>query len=287
VIQRTAVALRFYAFYVETKVGKTGLTVTVDVYENGSSIVSGASATEIGGGLYAYVLASGSVDANGEYAAIFKTSTTTVDAQHVPSLWVTPAWADNVDAAISTRATPAQVNTEADTALSDVGLTSTITGRVDVAVSTRASQTTLNTLDDYVDTEVAAIKAKTDLIGSVSVTYSSIVVTTGVLNFVPGDDYYAAEGRAYEPTYSGVPSLTGATVTMALRLQGGGTNAFTVTGSVLSSTQLRFEPTSAQTLLLAPDSVYDYQVQAVLSGTSHVTTLEEGTVTTMLNIATP
>jgi len=34
--------------------------------------------------------------------------------------------------------------------------------RIDAAVSSRASQTSLDTLDDYVDTEVAAIKAKTD-----------------------------------------------------------------------------------------------------------------------------
>ena len=56
----------------------------------------------------------------------------------------------------------AQVNTEADTALADVGLTTTVTGRVDAAITTRASQASLDTLDDYVDTEVAAIKATTD-----------------------------------------------------------------------------------------------------------------------------
>jgi hypothetical protein len=43
----------------------------------------------------------------------------------------------NLDATVSSRATPAQVNTEADTALADVGLTTTITGRIDVATSTR------------------------------------------------------------------------------------------------------------------------------------------------------
>lgn len=43
----------------------------------------------------------------------------------------------NLDATISSRATPAQVNTEADTALADVGLTTTITGRIDAAISTR------------------------------------------------------------------------------------------------------------------------------------------------------
>lgn len=44
---------------------------------------------------------------------------------------------DALDATVSSRATPAQVNTEADTALADVGLTTTITGRIDVAVSSR------------------------------------------------------------------------------------------------------------------------------------------------------
>lgn len=40
----------------------------------------------------------------------------------------------------------AQVNTEADTALSDVGLTTTITGRIDAAMTTRASQTSVDDL---------------------------------------------------------------------------------------------------------------------------------------------
>lgn len=56
----------------------------------------------------------------------------------------------------------AQVNAEADTALVDVGLTSTVTGRIDAAVSTRSTQTSVDTLTTYVDTEVGAIKTKTD-----------------------------------------------------------------------------------------------------------------------------
>lgn len=43
----------------------------------------------------------------------------------------------NLDATVSSRATPAQVNTEADQALADVGVTTTITGRIDAAVSSR------------------------------------------------------------------------------------------------------------------------------------------------------
>lgn len=44
---------------------------------------------------------------------------------------------DNINAAISSRATPAQVNTEADLALADVGVTTTVTGRIDAAISSR------------------------------------------------------------------------------------------------------------------------------------------------------
>jgi hypothetical protein len=54
-----------------------------------------------------------------------------------------------IDAAVSTRATPAQVNTEADTAIADAAL---------------ATAANLATVAGYLDTEIAAIKAKTDLI---------------------------------------------------------------------------------------------------------------------------
>lgn len=54
------------------------------------------------------------------------------------------------------------VNAEADTALADAGVTTTVTGRIDAAVSTRASQTSVDTVDDFLDLEVAAIKTKTD-----------------------------------------------------------------------------------------------------------------------------
>lgn len=89
----------------------------------------------------------------------------------------------------------ASINTEADAALADVGLTTTITGRIDAAISTRlasasytapmdaagtrtavglasanldtqlgtlATAANLATVAGYLDTEVAAIKSKTD-----------------------------------------------------------------------------------------------------------------------------
>jgi hypothetical protein len=139
-LEQVSTSVKFVAFYTASKTGKTGLTVTVDLYDpSGTQIVTDGSATAIGGGLYSYTLSTNN-SAEGEYAAIFKTSDSTVDSQHIPSLWVLGrAGVENLDAAVSSRSTltAAQVNTEADTALSDVGLTSTITGRIDQAISTR------------------------------------------------------------------------------------------------------------------------------------------------------
>jgi hypothetical protein len=139
-LEQVSTSVKFLAFFTASKQGKTGLTVTIDIYDPaGSQIVTGGSATAIGGGLYGYTLSSNN-SAEGEYAAIFKTSDSTVDAQHIPSLWVLGrAGVENLDTTVSSRSTltAAQVNSEADTALSDVGLTSTITGRIDQAISTR------------------------------------------------------------------------------------------------------------------------------------------------------
>ena len=51
-----------------------------------------------------------------------------------------------IDAAVSTRATPAQVKTQADAALADAGVSLTVTGRIDASISSRASQASLDAL---------------------------------------------------------------------------------------------------------------------------------------------
>lgn len=139
-LEQTSTSVKFLAFFTASKQGKTGLTVTIDIYDpSGTQIVTGGSATAIGGGLYSYTLSSNN-SAEGEYAAIFKTTDSTVDSQHIPSLWVLGrAGVETLDATVSSRSTitAAQVNAEADTALADVGLTSTITGRIDQAISSR------------------------------------------------------------------------------------------------------------------------------------------------------
>ena len=183
-LEQVSTSVKFVAFYTASKQGKTGLTVTVDLYDpSGSQIVTGGSATAIGGGLYAYTLSTNN-SAEGEYAAIFKTTDSTVDSQHIPSLWVLGrAGVENLDAAVSTRSTltAAQVNSEADTALSDVGLTSTITGRIDQAISTRlaAADYTAPTSAPTVVAIRQELDANSTKLANLDATISSRLATSG------------------------------------------------------------------------------------------------------------
>jgi hypothetical protein len=159
-IEQVSTSVKFLAFFTASKQGKTGLTVTIDIYNpSGTQIVTAASATAIGGGLYSYVLSTNN-SAEGEYAAIFKTSDTTVDSQHIPSLWVLGrAGVENLDASVSSRATPSQVSVEAAGALVDVGLNTTVTNRIDANISSRLAGSAYTA---PANSDVAAIKAKTD-----------------------------------------------------------------------------------------------------------------------------
>jgi hypothetical protein len=103
-IEQNGNALNFYAFFVQDKVGTSDLTVTVDIYDGTTDLVkTGATdVTEIGGGLYKYTLSSSDNTSEGELIAVFKTSTTDVDQQHIPAIWVIDkAGVENLDAAIS------------------------------------------------------------------------------------------------------------------------------------------------------------------------------------------
>jgi hypothetical protein len=98
-LEQVSTSVKFLAFFTASKQGKTGLSVTIDIYDpSGSQIVTGGSASALGGGLYSYVLSTNN-SSEGEYAAIFKTTDSTVDSQHIPSLWVLGrAGVENLDA---------------------------------------------------------------------------------------------------------------------------------------------------------------------------------------------
>lgn len=153
----------YYAHYTEDGVNKTGLTVTITVYEvirdgTKTEVVTDGACTEIGDGLYRYLLASGTVDAAAEYVAVFHTATDTVDAQDIPAIWVIDrAGTEKLDTGV-TLADDAITAAKFDESTA-YPLKSADTGTTKVA-RVGADSDTLETLSD----EIAAVKAETALI---------------------------------------------------------------------------------------------------------------------------
>ena len=180
----------------------------------------------------------------------------------------------------------AQVNTEADAALADVGLTSTITGRIDAAVSTRASQTSLDTLDDFVDTEVAAIKAVTDKVDTMVVLDGAVYqYTVNAVELAPGG---GTTNVSVYPLNASMPLKTkGSVLTFYKNEAGEVIGPITVTtrdGSVITPVDLSgmtlevrfvdYEGTEILTVLNADITVsgadsnqFDFVVTTALTGT--------------------
>ena len=104
----------------------TGLTVTCQPYQSGAAVGSALSCPETGStGFYSGNMAG----VAGTYQLAFRAAGANVGSGSI-------VWDGTAEIATSTL-TAAQVNAEADTALADVGLTSTVTGRIDAAISSR------------------------------------------------------------------------------------------------------------------------------------------------------
>jgi hypothetical protein len=144
-LEQVSTSVKFLAFFTASKTGKTGLTVTVDIYNpSGTQIVTAGSATAVGGGLYSYTLSSNN-SSEGEYAAIFKTTDSTVDSQHIPSLWVLGrAGVENLDATISNRSTLT------------TGDLPSVPSAASVASAVRTELTELSNLDASVSSRLAS-----------------------------------------------------------------------------------------------------------------------------------
>lgn len=85
---------------------------------------------------------------------------------------------NRLDAAVSTRATPAQVNAEADTALADAGVTTTVTGRIDAAISTRLAGASY-TAPPSASTNASAVRTElTTELGRIDVATSTRLAST-------------------------------------------------------------------------------------------------------------
>ncbi len=126
-----------------------------------------------------------------------------------------------------------------------------------------------------VDTAGAVIAA---LGTAPAVTVVSPIAADGSISIIRGNDYRSADARAFTFTFSGIPSLIGATVSLAFfdSLSGAVT---TFSGTVASSTSITIELTAAQTSALAAgDPAYTYDVTATFTD-AHTATLQRGLVT--------
>lgn len=144
----------FYSFYTQDGAGDTGLTVTVDVYEvirdgTATLIVDDGAVTEIGGGLYRYLLASASVDAAAEYIAIFHTADTDTDQKDIPAMWVIDrSGLEKLDSGVTLA--PDSITASAFDESTAFPIKSADTGATTLA-RTGADSDTLETLSDQID----------------------------------------------------------------------------------------------------------------------------------------
>ena len=279
-------AIKFYAFFVASKAGKSGLTPTVYVLRNGTAIVTAGNATEVDAtnapGLYSYELASGSVTVEGEYIAVFRTADATVDAQHIPSLWIVGrAGVEDLDATISSRlptssytapTTPPTVGAIADAVWDEASADHVATGSVGKLLSTAgaASDPLLTKSGTYASDTMGG---KIQLIGTNTTVVISPIVNADI-SVIYGDDYYNADGRAVPLTstqwviaditpYTGMVRVSTPSGVVALPVV------------ITAATHAYLQLTATQIASLGVGfHTYDFEVTKISDG--HVATLQQG-----------
>jgi len=193
----------FYAHYSTAGVSQAGLTVTVDVYEvardgTATLVVNDGACTEIGAGLYRYLLAAASVDAAAEYVAVFHTATATVDQQDIPALWVIDrAGVEYLDASIAAVPTAAEIWTSTTRTLTQTA--------AQVAAVLAGSDITVQRGDtlSVALTGLGNIAARTKLYFTVKVNPSRDPDTAAILKIEETAGLTVVNGAAYTTVANG------------------------------------------------------------------------------------
>jgi len=175
-----------------------GLAITTAVIgdfqltKNGSSaaLASPATATHSHNGNYLIALSTGNTDTAGRLVITVNNAAQAMGTHRYTVLVASVFDAIVTNATNTTGGLPTA--TGAITALA--GAVSTLTaggvrtelatelGRIDATIGSRATQTSVDTIDDFIDTEVAAIKAKTDNLPSDPADASDIATAFGTVN---------------------------------------------------------------------------------------------------------
>jgi hypothetical protein len=213
--------------------------------KNGTiATLSGATVTHDANGYYLIALTTGNTDTTGRLVLTSGNTAHSMASHH----WsVLPA---SVFDAIYTNATNSTggLATATGTIAAFAGAVSTLTAggvrtelaaelsRIDATIGSRATQTSVDAIDDYVDTEVAAIKAKTDLIVTFPANFSNLDITVGGGIAELGPSALAANDLNAEIAQAVWNSLTTATYTNQsfgdrILISNNNTREISVTGS--------------------------------------------------------
>jgi hypothetical protein len=130
------------------------------------------------------------------------------------------------------------------------------------------------------DTQLSGINVKTQLITTGTVTYSGPVDPTGKIAapIIRGDDYLAANGRAFNWTITAITGLTAATCTSRLGFKSGTTTLIvngTVTDNGNGTWTASHDMTRTQSATLTQQQ-YDWSVEIVHSGGTEITPVRSG-----------
>jgi hypothetical protein len=188
--------------------------------KNGTvATLSGATVTHDANGYYLIALTTGNTDTTGRLVLTSGNTAHSMASHH----WsVLPA---SVFDAIYTNATNSTggLATATGTITAFAGAVSTLTaggvrtelatelGRIDATIGSRATQTSVDAIDDFVDTEVAAIKAKTDLIVPFPDNFGNLTITIDGAIAELGSNALAANSLNAEIAQAVWNSLTTAT----------------------------------------------------------------------------
>ena len=152
--------------------------------------------------------------------------------------------------------------------------------RAAIGLASANLDTQLTTIDDFLDTEIAAIKAKTDTIGTQTLTISSPVAATGDVTVIRGDSYVASDSTQIDWARTGWINLTGVTlVQVSVKYYSSATPVtFTASAPVTGtgSQTVRLELTATQTATLENGA---YDIQVTLAGKIHTLLIGKWIVT--------
>lgn len=268
-IEQKSIAITFFAFFTASKQGVLGLSVTVDIFDpTRTKIVTAASATELGDGLYFYTLSGGNTGNSGEHLAVFKTAGA-VDQQWIPALWsIGRNWVQDLDAAISSRTTAGQVWDVATSGHQTAGST----GQALSAAGGAGDPLTNAVPGSYASGTAGAALAK---IGAGQVVTTSPISSAGNVSVLRGDDYYAVDARAIEWLDAGGTWPDLAAATASLKIDGGPTIALQIITPSGANKKLRLEMSKTATAALTANTLTVYSIQAALSDT-HTATIVTG-----------